>query len=37
MISCVEAIHGCGIGYKYYPRYIDCQQKNEILLCSLNN
>ena len=24
---CVAAINGCGIGYKYYARYIDCQRK----------
>ena len=34
---CVAVIHGCGIGYKYYARYTDCQRKNEILQCSLNN
>ena len=34
---CVAAVHGCGIGYKYCTRYIDCQRKNEILQYSLNN
>ena len=34
---CVAVIHGCGIGYKYYAKYTDCQRKNEILQCLLNN
>ena len=33
----MAAIHGCGIGHKYFARYTNCQQKIEILQCSLNN